>query len=245
LNRDVELEQLRTSVREAEVRLHNLREAENNRYKDGMGNLPTTNLELPTRGLRSEVAAQDDFLSTVMTERDDSQQKLRQSTLLIEYMKRWAASTSKSIASFEEAPTIEVTQDIVPWFETLLDTVDRFLSSASVQMPAAKLAKLTSQAGSRERTERARLLTDKEFMKANIRVPATLDTLRPDSSGRQKHGVADVDREDVPTREQLKLEAGAVVNKKSQQRVAHADALRRQSQSRGCGGDPTAPRSSR
>ena len=90
---------------------------------------------------------------------------------------------------------------------------------AAAQMGAAKLAKITSTAGNKIHTEQGRLLTDKEFSRANVRVPATLDNQRPESGNKKQAQNAD-DRDDgkariAQERERIKKDVSTIVFEKT------------------------------
>eukprot|EP00443_Scrippsiella_acuminata_P071722 CAMPEP_0115564336 /NCGR_PEP_ID=MMETSP0271-20121206/102502_1 /TAXON_ID=71861 /ORGANISM="Scrippsiella trochoidea, Strain CCMP3099" /LENGTH=425 /DNA_ID=CAMNT_0002998581 /DNA_START=33 /DNA_END=1308 /DNA_ORIENTATION=- len=147
LNRETEHEQLRIAVREAEVKLHSLREAEAARHSDGAV------LEL-----------QDDNTGLELSRR-----------LLMESIYQWGKKMSRSLAAVEELPPMEMAPDVLPYFDELEKVVDRFLTKAQEDVPAPKLSKLAGQASTKEYTEQMKLLTDKDFIRLNIRVPASLD----------------------------------------------------------------------
>jgi hypothetical protein len=186
LNRDVEHEQLRNSVREAETRLHELREAERNRNCETVIGCNDAGTIFRKRGLNREVAVQEQSLSRAQRDHDDCQIKLRNTTLLMENIMQWARKVAKSLSSFEELDELEGPQDIVEFFKSLSQTIDRFLTWANEEYSSSKLSKLTSQACSREYMEQQKLLTDKDFIRANCRIPATLDGQH--AAGKHKHG---------------------------------------------------------
>jgi len=191
LNRDVEHEQLRVSVREAEAhltRLHGLREAEMNKHSEGMGSDTGKGMAVRPRGLNTEVADQEQQLHKAQRDHEEYQLRLRNMTLLVDNIMQWARRMIKSLSSFEELDELESPQDLVPFFHSLRQTVERFFTQANEEMSASKLSKLASQAGIKEYTEQQKLLADKEFIRANCRVPASLDAQRPHSAGRPGHG---------------------------------------------------------
>lgn len=174
LNRDVEHEQLRATVRETEARLHNLREAEAGRHGEGMTVDLQDNIGLP-RGLNTEVAEQEQQLAKAMRDHEDFQRRLRRSTLLLDSITRWTHRMTRSMVHIEDMERVDCQADLPRYFASLSQAVDKFLTQARADMPSNKLSKLMSQATSKEYAEQQRLLTDKEFMRANCRVPASLD----------------------------------------------------------------------
>merc|ERR1719181_2640001 len=82
---------------------------------------------------------------------------------------------SVSLAPFEEIEPVQSVHDMSSNFKKMVQVIDRFLSHAQEEMPAAKHQKLTSQASHREYAERQRVLNDKDFIRANCRVPSSLE----------------------------------------------------------------------
>lgn len=191
LNRDTEHEQLLTSVREAEVRLHSLREAEMNRHDEGLG-YDDADCSAPLATIYKKVDKEEQLLFKAQRDQEQHQRRLRNTTLLVDNIMQWARKITKSMGSFEseELDEIESMQDVVPFFQSLSQTIDRFFTQANEEMPPSKLSKLTSHACSKEYQEQHKLLSNKEFLRANCRVPASLDGshVRPHSAGRHGHG---------------------------------------------------------
>merc|ERR1719465_170358 len=92
-------------------------------------------------------------------------------------MKRWANRTGRALAMFEECVRVDKPAD--------LPVIVQQISAGKVQR------KNMSQVASKEYHEASRLLTDRDFLKANCRVPASLDAGRP--SSRQGQSGADDD----------------------------------------------------
>mmetsp|Transcript_68940 Transcript_68940/g.213858 ORF Transcript_68940/g.213858 Transcript_68940/m.213858 type:complete len:593 (-) Transcript_68940:102-1880(-) len=211
LNRDVEHEQLKSAVHEAEVRLHNLREAEASRQGEGTTFELQDDITKP-RGLYVAVSEHEQQLAKAVRDKEVLQQRLRRSDLLFDSIKQWARRMTKSLESVEDMGPVETPNDMLPFFEALSKVISRFLTNAHNEMPSTKLAKLTSQASGKEYAEQQRLLTDKEFMRMNCRVPATLDVHRhPEESKRSRGGQAHDDerqeQEFHTERERMKLES--------------------------------------
>merc|ERR1719197_1663196 len=141
LNRDVEHEQLKNAVKEAETKLEALQDHEMSRTR------------------------------------------LQKSTLQVEHMKRWANRMSRSLAAFEDPVAIDKPADLLPYFQQLQHTVEKFIAHIQSQLSSGKVQRKTmSQAASKEYHEQARLLNDKEFIRSNCRVPVSADG-RPASGG--------------------------------------------------------------
>lgn len=171
LNRDVEHEQLRAAVKEAEVRLYALREAESVRHGEGA----LMDLDIPPprpRGLNQEVAECELSLARAQRDHETYQRNLLQGKLRMDAIIRWARRVSLSLGPFEELMPINSMEDVLPFFQQLAQTVDRFFSCVQSEVPIAKLAKLATQASTRQTTEQDKLLTDKEFLQKNCRVAA-------------------------------------------------------------------------
>lgn len=187
LNRDVEHEQLKNAVKEAESKLEGLRE-EFERFKnhsDGLSWDPETTGR--SRGIYLELAEQEAKLSKQLKDSEENRQRLMASTVLMEHVKRWANRVSKSMSAFEDPVTVEKSSDIVPFFQSLLRTTDKFLNHIQMQLTTGKVQRKTVfQAASKEHHEQARLLNDKEFLRCNCRIPATSDAGRPQSAQRHE-----------------------------------------------------------
>jgi len=209
LNRDVEHEQLRTSVREAEQRLNMLRETEGSKHT--ADNLLTTCPDEVTRdqpvSLAAEVAEQEHQLGRAQHELEEIRARLRRERLLLDSVVRWAQKVSRSLGDFEALGSIESHADLLPFFHSLEHTVDRFLNCATAEHPPVKLSKLTMQASTKENAEQQRLLGDQDFIRSNCRVAAGTEHWRD----RHRHGAAGEDErhemEVLGERERLKQEA--------------------------------------
>jgi len=223
LNRDSEHEQLKASVREAEVRLHSLREEDSNRQADSSNLLTLDASGVQPLGLSQLVAEQEHALDKAHRENEMLRGQLRREDMLFENIKQWSQRMSISLSSFDpDMDPIEAHQGVMPYFANLVDTVDRFMTYAHQDMPTAKLAKMTTQATSKEYAEQQRLLTDKEFNRANCRVPASLDP-KPAGVGKQQSKAQNAHEEEryelevqnmTHERERLKLESRSKVVEK-------------------------------
>lgn len=179
LNRDVEQEQLKSSVKEAEVRLETLRERFE-RFKrdtDGVTFDPDPNR---ARLIYIEVEAHEAKLNLVLKEHEQSRQRLQQSTLQVEHMKRWATRMRSSLSMFEEFVRVDKPSELLLFFQQMQRAVDKFINHIVKQISEGKVQrKNMSQVASKEYHEARRLLADKDFLKVNCRVPASMDAGRP------------------------------------------------------------------
>merc|ERR1719181_2094822 len=184
LNREVEHEQLKSSVKEAEVRREALKE-QYDRFKRDTSGLTFNEESLGRdRALYMEVEEHEKTLQQVRKEHEQSRQKLQQSSVQIEHMKRWAGRAGKLLQPFEpDSVRVEKPTDLVNFYQQMLRGVDKFISHIVQQINAGKVQrKNMSQVASKEYHEARRLLADTNFLKANCRVPPpSLDTGRPGS----------------------------------------------------------------
>jgi len=208
LNRDVEHEQLRATVKETETRLQNLREAEAGRH-EGMTMDLQDSIGLP-RGLNTEVAEQEQQLAKAMRDHEDFQRRLRRGTLLLDSITRWTQRMTRSMMHVEDLERVDCQADLPRYFASLSQAVDKFLTQARADMPSNKLSKLMSQATSKEYAEQQRLLTDKEFMRANCRVPASLDLKPLEEPKKVSKGAGEEEQQGLEfatERERMKIES--------------------------------------
>mmetsp|Transcript_50031 Transcript_50031/g.140262 ORF Transcript_50031/g.140262 Transcript_50031/m.140262 type:complete len:536 (-) Transcript_50031:212-1819(-) len=212
LNREVEQDQLRTSVKEAEARLETLRE-QYDRFKrdtDGLGFDPDSAGR--SRALYLEAEEHEGRLNQVLKEHEQSRQRLQQSTLQVEHMKRWATRMGKALSVFEEMVKVENPSDLQVFFNQMPNAVNEFIARIGQQISSGKVQrKNMSQVASKEYHEASRLLTDRDFLRVNCRVPASLDAGRPQS----RHGQGGQEEDSMEAhqqeREKCKGEAGARV----------------------------------
>jgi len=206
LNRDVEQEQLKSSVKEAEARLDQLREQYESFKRDTDGLTFDTELTGRSRTIYLEFEENEAALSQAIKAHEQSRAKLQQSTLQIEHMKRWANRMAGSLKMFEDCVRVDKPADLPIYFQQMQRAVDKFIAHIVQQISAGKVQrKNMSQVASKEFHEASRLLADKEFVKINCRVPASLDAGRP--SSRQGNVEDDSAEAHLLERERCKLEA--------------------------------------
>merc|ERR1719161_154527 len=110
LNRDVEHEQLKSSVKEAESKLESLRE-EYEHFKRETEGMTFENGGL-SRKIHQEVEDCETHLGKCLHEHDQSRERLQKTTLDLEQMKAWCRRQNQSLLPFEDSMHIESPQQI-------------------------------------------------------------------------------------------------------------------------------------
>jgi len=227
LNRDAEHEQLKNAVKEAEGKLEQLREEFERFRRDTDGMTFDAGSSGRSRAIFQEVEECEHSLNQALKEHAASRDKLQRSTLQLDQMKRWAIRMNRSLASFFDAQLdLEKRSDVPLFFKSLQQTIERFLQQILTSTAQGKSTKRTQHASlQKEYQEQTKLLSDKEFSKANCRVPLTD---RPGSAGSGTREAIDYDPGNMASeREKLKIDAGQKIteaqrkqakDKKSQQR---------------------------
>merc|ERR1740121_3525021 len=91
-------------------------------------------------------------------------------------MKRWANRVGRTLTMFEDCVKVEKPADLQMFYHQLSRGVDKFIAHIVQLISSGRVQrKNMSQAASKEYHEARRLLADKEFLRANCRVPASLD----------------------------------------------------------------------
>merc|ERR1712207_89870 len=102
----------------------------------------------------------------------------------------------RSVSMFEDCVRVEKPADLPVFYAQMQRAVDKFIAHIVQQISSGKVQrKNMSQVASKEYHEARRLLADKDFLKANCRVPPSLDASRPAS--RQGPGNAEEDSHDA------------------------------------------------
>jgi hypothetical protein len=180
LNRDVEHEQLKTAVKEAESKLESLRE-EYEHFKRETEGITFDNESGLSRKIYQEVEDCEAHLDKCLHDHALSRERLQKTTLDLEQMKAWCRRQNLSLAPFEESLNVESPHQIRDYIFQLKGTVERFLVHIQQQTLVGKVQKKTGQQLlAKEHHERGRLLNDKEFIRSNCRVSAQE---RPMSAG--------------------------------------------------------------
>eukprot|EP00930_Biecheleria_cincta_P059542 TRINITY_DN45251_c0_g1_i1.p1 TRINITY_DN45251_c0_g1~~TRINITY_DN45251_c0_g1_i1.p1 ORF type:complete len:558 (-),score=110.11 TRINITY_DN45251_c0_g1_i1:60-1733(-) len=215
LNRDMEHEQLRNAAREAETKLHSLREAEASR-PPGEDVTATFGARPETRGLGTEVTEFEQILDEARRDHLELRRNVKDGTLLLDSIEGWTHKISKSLSTVATLAHVHDMTDLPAFFTHFLKTVTRFLDGAHAEMPDTRLVKMTSEALSRVNAEQQRLLLDKEFVRANCRIYSSADQNKSEEIKRgKKDGIAfgvgddEVEQEFTSERERLKSEASS------------------------------------
>jgi len=224
LNREVEHEQLRGSVKEAEVRLEALRATFDDAKRQTEGITFDSNAASSFGDIYKHVEEKDRILSECLKEHETKRMQLQKTTLQVEHMKRWTARVGQLLSAFEDPVQVQGPSDLPTFFRKLDSAVQKFLAYVGKQMGESKInRKILSQVLTRENNDQARLLANVDFLKSNCRVPASADH-RP--SSKQGGGVDDdpdnlfaVDRDNRKTDSQEALaRAQAVEAQKKRQK---------------------------
>lgn len=116
---------------------------------------------------------------------------MQRTTLILEQMRAWARRSNRSLLPFEDAAGLDTDQQLRDYFHNLRTTVDKFLYHIQQQQSGKLQKKAGGQRTEKEHHEMGRLLNDKDFLKANARVPVSE---RPQSA----HGKQGQDEFDDP-----------------------------------------------
>jgi len=185
LNRDVEHEQLKTAVKEAESKLESLRE-EFEHFKRETEGITFDNESGVTRKIYQEVEDCESHLNKCLYDHQSSRERLHKTTLTLEQMKSWSRRMNQSLLAFEEVAQLDSNAQLGDYFIGLRTTVEKFLSHIQQQALVGKVQKKTGQQlVAKEHHERGRLLNDKEFIRSNCRVPAVERPLSAPQKERQ------------------------------------------------------------
>ncbi|CAK8990852.1 Protein terminal ear1-like [Durusdinium trenchii] len=138
LNRDVEHEQLKSSVKEAEMRLDTLREQFERFKRDTDGITFDTDTSGKSRAIYLEVEEHEAKLNLCQKEHEQSRDKLQQSTLQVEHMKRWANRMGRSLSMFEDCVRVEKPSDLPVFYQQMQRAVDKFIAHIVQQISSGK-----------------------------------------------------------------------------------------------------------
>jgi len=211
LNRDIEHEQLKNAVKEAESKLEQLRE-EFERCKRATEGMTFDGDPDRSRGILQEVEECELQLNKALKDHALSRDKVQRSTLQLDQIFRWAQRMNRSLGAFEDSVELEKRSDIPAYFTQLSNTVEKFLQTILSSTGHGKNAKKTQQSSlAKEYHEQTRLLNDKDFIKANCRVQITD---RPPSAGSTKRdeNIDDSAALVAQEREKFKTDAGQKIN---------------------------------
>mmetsp|Transcript_65324 Transcript_65324/g.156152 ORF Transcript_65324/g.156152 Transcript_65324/m.156152 type:complete len:614 (-) Transcript_65324:24-1865(-) len=176
LNRDVEHEQLQQTVRDTELKLATLREerASWNFQSSASEADLQVDCSVPS-SLTIEAFEDQNRLAKAKQVLEDYEKRVRQGAYLLDAVCQWARRMHSFVTAFENIAPLENEADLQPFFLTLAKSIDTLLVKARTEVPSAKLSKLTSQAHAKEKVEQQKLLNDKDFIRANCRVPASVE----------------------------------------------------------------------
>merc|ERR1719375_744724 len=217
LNRDVEHEQLKSSVKEAEARLEALRE-EFDRFKKDTDSLAfDPHAAERSRSIYQEVEEHEATLNQALKDHEQSRQRLQRTTLSVENMKRWSNRMSKALGPFDDPgqPLVRVEKpaDLPAYFKSLHKGIEKFVDHVAKQLSSGKIQKKTmSQAASREYHLQAGLLNDKDFLKSNCRVPASADGRPPSARQPQTGSEEDPNVQFQTERDKIRKDSDEKVN---------------------------------
>lgn len=218
LNRDVEHEQLKGSVKDAEVRLEALRQ-DFDAFKRDTEGITFDRAGDTEGGIYKEIERTEQALNEAMQEHEACRARLQKTTLQTEHMKRWASRMGQMLSSYEEPVKVEGAGDLMAFFKRLEGTVERFLERVVQQIGDGKITrKALLKEMEREYTRQTNDLNDQEFLKSNCRVPLDKDNpARPTS----RQGSA----EDDPAAS-LELDRERC-KRESEEKAVHADQQKR------------------
>lgn len=181
LNREVEHEQLRASVKDAEVRLATLSEQFDNFKHETEGVTFDSKGTGRSGDIYKDVEEKQRTLSDSLKEHELCRMRLQKTTLQVEHMKRWTSRVGQLLSAFEEPVQVQGARDLPAFFTTMDSAIQKFLNSVSQQIGDQKITrKILSLVLTRENKEQDRLLENGQFFRNNCRVPASADH-RPSS----------------------------------------------------------------
>lgn len=170
LNREVEHEQLKGSVKDAEVRLDILRQDYETFKRDTEGITFDKSMSGPG-GVYKDFEQAERTLNEVMEEHEVARMRLQKTNLQSEHMKRWAARVGQLLSAFEEPVKVEGPVDMKGFFQRLQVAVEKFISRVSQQIHDGKVTrKVLVQGMTKEFKEQEQILKNGEFLKLNVRV---------------------------------------------------------------------------
>merc|ERR1719343_72663 len=128
LNRDVEHEQLRGSVKEAEVRLELLRQHFEAFKRDTEGITFEDPATSSSGGaLYKDIEQSEQKLNQAIEEHEACRARLQKTTLQMEHAKRWAIRVGQMLSQFEEPSKVEGPKDLANFFRKMESTAQKFV----------------------------------------------------------------------------------------------------------------------
>merc|ERR1719498_1184352 len=115
LNRDVEHEQLKSSVKEAETKLEGLRDKFEHFKRETEG-ITFDNESGVTRKIYQEVEDCESHLNKCLYDHQSSRERLHKTTLTLEQMKSWSRRMNQSLLAFEEVAQLDSNAQLGDYF---------------------------------------------------------------------------------------------------------------------------------
>jgi hypothetical protein len=138
LNRDVEQEQLKGAVAEAESRLESL-QADHEQFKRNTEGVVPQDMQGSQRGIYQEVEDVSLQLQKKLKSYNAAKERGQKLTLTFEDVKRWARRFNDSMKpQFDDESPLDTPQDIVKYFQGLVNVVTNFTSHATKEVGSKK-----------------------------------------------------------------------------------------------------------
>jgi len=172
LNRANEHDQLKSSVKDAEVHLEALRQ-EFDAKKEQTEGFAFDQPAARERAIFVEKEEAERVLECAMDEHQAARVKLQRSTLQVEHMVRWASDMGDKMKSIDEPAEVKSPADLAKFFKRLYETIEKFMGKVQGQLEEGKInRRLLTNDAKKEREWQKDRLTDQTFLANNCRVPA-------------------------------------------------------------------------
>jgi hypothetical protein len=172
LNRDVEQEQLKDTVQDAESKLEGLREQflAFKRDTEGLALDDGREDEGAPGDIYKEVERHEQILNDAMRRHDMCRTRLQRTTLQVEHMKRWIERVGRLLSHFEEPCKVDQPQDMPLFFQRLSVMLEKFLAHVTNQVQEGRLKPDVMLEEERKlHSAQGRLLKDAQFVSNNTR----------------------------------------------------------------------------
>jgi hypothetical protein len=134
LNRDVEQEQLKGAVAEAESKLESL-QADHEQFKRNTEGVVPQDMQGSQRGIYQEVEDVSLQLQKKLKSYNAAKERAQKLTLAFEDVKRWSRRFNDSMKPhFDDESALDTPQDIVKYFQGLVNVVTNFTSHATKEV---------------------------------------------------------------------------------------------------------------
>jgi hypothetical protein len=220
LNREHEHDQLKSSVKDAEVHLEALRQE----FDAVKGQTEGITFDEPG-GAEGEIfkarEAAERELEKAMEEHQAARARLQKTTLQVEHMKRWTTRVGTLLNGVEDPVRVDSAADLTRFFTKLENTIRKFMDDVALQINKGKITrKALFEEARRELNRTNEMLTDPQFMSLNRRVLPPGD---PRSASRQDdNGEDDPDTLFHEDRDAAKEKEAERVRNHQQQQVRQA-----------------------